>query len=591
MNLRLAGLMSCALIVSTLVATLFFNSYEVHTGNEAQIRSRWLSAVLFILAFISSFLLYVLIGRYTQKTRRNAHVDASGVAQEGDQRKENAQTNTASALSERMLSVLPLGVITYQESGQCVYANEAAAKAIDGSQEKLLAQNFKTDAFWYDAALVSLARTVLATGTPDKQEIRLTTEANRDVWLECYFTRFARSGNLYLLLVIKDIMARKFAERALIHAKENAENANNEKTRFIERMSRGMRTPLNAMLGFTQILNTEPLTREQREFVNEIDRSGDYLLDLINELLDLSRIESGKLIVVVQPTELASVVRQAIQLVHSDAVRYKVTIVENYEPSLVVLADSTRLRQILVNLLSNAVKYNRVGGKVVVDSVLLNSKRVRIRVSDSGPGIPQDKMNKLFKTFERLGAESTGVRGTGVGLAYSNQLAELMGAILGVESTLGQGSTFWLDLPLPEINEVKAMHEQQASMQADLRPSVLYIEDNATNMRLIETVFRYRPDLRFIPATNGEHGLELASRYLPAVILLDIHLPGLDGYAVLAALKNNPSTASIPVIAVSADAMPVDVERGIKAGFNYYVTKPVKIDELMAALDRLLPKR
>lgn len=384
---------------------------------------------------------------------------------------------------------------------------------------------------------------------------------------------------------VQDITQRKQIEEALVKAKELAERANKGKSEFLSRMSHELRTPMNAILGFAQVLETEPLTDEQQDFVKEIDQAGHHLLELINELLDLSRIEAGRFNMVIKSVSLPIVSEQAIQLVTPLLQQKGVALLNTCDADISVLADSTRLKQVLVNLLSNAAKYNREGGSIRMECGQVG-EMLRINISDTGIGIPTEKLPRLFMPFERLGAEFTAVDGTGIGLALCKHMVELMGGQIGVESQLGQGSTFWFELPLAVFPDaVQPLPEvAQSSLVSKLK--ILYVEDNAANLKMVEAMLRREPDMTLLTATDGKYGLELAQCYQPDVILLDIHLPGMDGYAVLKALKSRTETAAIPVIALSADAMPLDIEKGLAAGFSDYLTKPVKAMEIVDAVNR-----
>lgn len=362
----------------------------------------------------------------------------------------------------------------------------------------------------------------------------------------------------------------------LSDALEEIKEVSKAKSLFLSRMSHELRTPLNAICGFSQLLKLERLSEDQQESVDWIVKAGNHLLQLINDLLDLSRIDVGKLKISLEPVLLHKVIEDATNM--TQALRdYRGVALETECPEdLIVEADSTRLTQILVNLLSNASKYNRSGGKIsVICEPLVGKNQMRIKVVDTGYGIPMEKQDKMFQPFERLGAEFSEIEGTGTGLALSKNLAELMSASLGYSSAPGQGSTFWLDVPLSQSQSVPLQQKEARLLDREGGYRVLYVEDNLANLKLVKNIFKHHPEFILLTAIDGEHGLEVARREQPDVILLDIHLPVKDGYQVKAELEAEESTRDIPVIAMTADAMPDDIQRGMEAGFRHYLTKPI----------------
>jgi signal transduction histidine kinase/CheY-like chemotaxis protein len=377
-------------------------------------------------------------------------------------------------------------------------------------------------------------------------------------------------------------------------ARAAAEAANYSKSEFLSRMSHELRTPLNAVLGFAQLLELQSLTDDQHDSATQIVKGGRHLLDLINEVLDIARIETGNLALSSEPVLPGDVVSDVIDLVRPLAVERSVTITTNLGTSgAYVLADRQRLRQVLLNLLSNAVKYNRAGGTIAVGCDQRDPTHVRITVTDTGAGIAAELHPKLFQPFERLGAEQTNIEGTGVGLALSRRLADAMGGTLDFESTVGHGSTFWIELPVVEgpVERLERLNSipTEGARPEDRRYKVLYIEDNLANVKLIEHVFATRGDIDIVPAMQGRLGLDLALRDRPTLVLLDLHLPDIGGAEVLRTLRAHPATASLPVIVLSADATERQIERLLADGANAYLTKPIDIAEFLRVVDELLP--
>jgi signal transduction histidine kinase len=375
---------------------------------------------------------------------------------------------------------------------------------------------------------------------------------------------------------------------ALEHARDDAERASRAKSEFLSRMSHELRTPMNAILGFAQLIELSGVNPKLQRWGREIRAAGGHLLKLIEDLLDLSQIEVGHISVRAEPLALAPLLDEAIEIVQGAQPQQPAQIERHLAPALPpLLADIVRLKQILVNLLTNAAKYTPGGGRIVVGAETRPDGRVRIAVRDEGIGIARDQLERLFQPFERLGREGTGIEGTGVGLALSKRLADLMGCELGVESVEGTGSTFWLDVPTaPQNAGVAARSAPPAPTAGTREMRVLYIEDNAINRAVMQAFFDSQPAWRLLLAEDGQSGLRMAREALPDTILLDLHLPDCNGHDVLLALRADPATAGIRVIALSADARPEERERGLRAGLAAYLTKPVVFAELIAALEK-----
>jgi signal transduction histidine kinase/ActR/RegA family two-component response regulator len=389
------------------------------------------------------------------------------------------------------------------------------------------------------------------------------------------------------------------SNRELALATHAAEHANRAKSEFISSMSHELRTPLNAILGFGQLLaaDSDGLTPAKRsEFTRHILRAGNHLLNLINEILDLAKIESANMMLSMEPVSLQHMLAECQAMIEPAASQRNIRMLFSECGRLSVLADRTRLKQVLLNLLSNAIKYNRDDGTVVVDCVASAPGRVRLSVRDTGNGLRPDQIDALFQPFNRLGQETGGVEGTGIGLVVTKRLVELMKGHISVTSTTGIGSVFSIDLqeaePMPEtaapITVPGVLPSSGGSTAPTHAPLLLYVEDNPANQRLVEEIVSNRGDLRQLSAPDAQLGIELARAHMPQVILMDINLPGLSGRDAQAILRNDPKTAHIPVIAITANAMPRDLAQGLAEGFFRYVTKPIDVQKLNAAIDEAL---
>ncbi len=431
-------------------------------------------------------------------------------------------------------------------------------------------------------------------------EYRVLTARGVDLWLVDHgIPRFAADGRFEGFNIYGwDITERKAAQVAALAAKEEAERANRAKSEFLSRMSHELRTPLNAVLGFAQLLEVDrddPLSAAQRSRVQELQRGGLHLLGLINDVLDVARIEAGTLHLVLVPVELGDLARACMNLVQSFCTEQGIQLHPPAQGACWVLADPMRLRQVMLNLLSNAIKYNRPGGHVTM-SWRVDGEQVRIAVRDTGPGLTGAQQEKLFRAFERLQAEKTGVEGTGIGLALSKWLVDLMQGTIGVDSAPGDGSEFWFTLhsaqaPAPAARAPDVKPKVALPGRGGVVHDVLYIEDNEVNQILMEGMLSQRPQVKLRLASMPMEGLAQAIHQRPQLILLDIQLPGMDGFEVLRRLRLHEAEqglAPIPVVAVSANAMPEDRSRAAAAGFADYITKPIDLPLLLAVVDRML---
>jgi len=402
----------------------------------------------------------------------------------------------------------------------------------------------------------------------------------------------------------RDITERKILDQALQEtnlalqsAKLTAEKANLAKSDFLSSMSHELRSPLNAILGFAQLMEsgTPPPTPAQRQSIEQILQAGWYLLVLINEILDLALIESGKLTLSREPVSLTEMLSECRGMIEPSALKNGIGLTfPRLDDAPFIDADRTRVKQVLINLLSNAIKYNRAGGAVEVICTVMDGRRTRIGVHDTGNGLSPEKLAQLFQPFNRLGQESGNEEGTGIGLVVSKRLVELMGGEIGAESTVGVGSVFWIELHsthapqlVAAMSELKAAVPARAHSGAPLH-TLLCVEDNPANLMLVEKLLERRPEIQLLVAKDGMRGVEIARAARPDVILMDINLPGISGLVALSILAEDPQTAGIPVIALSANAMPSDIAKGLAAGFFRYLTKPIKVKEFMDTLDSAL---
>ncbi len=538
---------------------------------------------------------YLLIG-----TDNTARKQIEAEQKKLDQRLRDQQFYTRSLIEsniDALMTTDPEGIITD--------VNKQMEQLTDCTRDELIGAPFKDYFTDPDRAEAGILRVLSEKKVTDYELTARARDGMETVVSYNATTFYDRDRKLQgVFAAARDVTERKRLDKVLLEknlelesAKSLAEKANLAKSDFLSSMSHELRSPLNAILGFAQLMESgSPLpTPTQKASIDQILQAGWYLLDLINEILDLAVIESGKLSLSLEPVLLSDVMRECQAMIEPQADKRGIHMTfPRLDIPYCVHADRTRLKQVLINLLSNAIKYNRTDGTVVVDCVERGAERMSISVTDSGAGLSPDKVAQLFKSFNRLGQETSAEEGTGIGLVVSKRLVELMGGAIDVESTVGVGSTFRIELvadaPLEcaDGSARAAVHgEPEAQTETRLR-TLVYVEDNPANLTLVEQLIARRTDLRLLSASDGRAGIALVHASQPDVILMDINLPGISGVEAMRILRDDPATARIPVVAISANAMQRDIQKGMDAGFFRYLTKPIKIDEFMAALDAAL---
>jgi PAS domain S-box-containing protein len=518
-----------------------------------------------------------------------------------DQRLRDQQFYTRSLIESNIDAIM-----TTDPSGIITDVNNQMEALTGCTRDELIGAPFKS--YFTDPERASASITqVLSEGKVTDYELTARAKDGKETVVSYNATTFYnRDGILQgVFAAARDVTERKRLDHVLQEntvelekAKAIAEKANLAKSDFLSSMSHELRSPLNAILGFAQLMDTgSPVpTATQKGSIDQILHAGWYLLELINEILDLAMVESGRLSFSLEPVSLSDVIIECQAMIEPLAEKRGISMsFPRFESTCHVRADRTRLKQVLVNLLTNAIKYNQPRGAVVVDCALSTSGRVRISVSDTGAGLSPEKLMQLFQPFNRLGQEAGGEEGTGIGLVVSKRLVELMEGVIGAESTVGKGSIFWIELNADAAPHASHVKDASAAVIGSTIPPnrqrprlLLYVEDNPANLKLIEQLIARRHDLRLLTAQNGRDGITLARGYLPDVILMDINLPGINGIETMKLLRLDPATAHIPIVALSANAIPRDIEIGLQAGFFRYLTKPIKVNEFLETLNEVI---
>lgn len=521
-------------------------------------------------------------------------------------KEEAEQANHAkSELLLRMQTILDNavdGIITTTENGIVETFNPAAEKIFGYSSKEVTGRNIsmlmpEPDRHHHDSHLARYKSTKIPRVIGTGRVIEGLRKDGTTFPMEIALSEMKLGNNRYFTGIIRDITERKHIEEDLLHTKEEAERANYAKSEFLSRMSHELRTPLNAIIGFGQLLETnpdQPLSEQQADNVQEILHAGHHLLALINEVLDLSRIESGRIDINLEDIVIAPVIESCVAQLQPLADQKNITVNLTLSPGCAVLADVLRLREVLINLLSNAIKYNHDGGSIQIRCMHAGENRLRISVEDSGRGIAAEALPRLFKPFERMESAYNSIEGSGIGLAISKRLVEAMQGEIGVASLPGKGSNFWFELPCGESTRALTEAQPPATLTttdntASGARKLLYIEDNSANLRLMQKIISIRKNIELLDADNAEDGLVIAEQQHPDLILLDINLPGMDGFEALRRLRANPATRHIPVIAVTANAMASDIARGKSEDFAEYLIKPINVANFFDVLNRCLP--
>jgi len=538
---------------------------------------------------------YLLIG-----TDNTARKQVEAEQQQLAQRLRDHQFYTRS-LFESNIDAL----ITTDPSGIITDVNKQMGALTGCTRDELIGAPFKSCFTDPDRAEASI-KLVLSEKKVTNYELTARARDGKETGVSCnaatLYDRNRKQQGVFI--AARDVTERNLLDQVLQEknvelktARSVADKANLAKTEFLSSMSHELRSPLNAILGFAQLMESDspPPTPAQKESIAQILQAGWHLLKLIDEILDLAKVEAKQVPLSWEPVSLTEVMLECQGMIEPQAQQRGIQMTyPRSDLPYYVLADRTRVKQVLINLLSNAIKYNREQGTVEVKCTESTPERIRVSVKDTGAGLNPEQLAQLFQAFNRLGQEAGSEEGTGIGLVVARRLVELMGGEIGAESTVGAGSVFWFELH--SVAEPQRYQEEDKGAalprphvpQGERLHTLLYVEDNPANLKLVEQIIARHPDIRLLAALNGKSGIEIARASRPEVILMDINLPDISGYEALRFLRSDPATTHIPIIAISANAMPPDIEKSLEAGFFRYLTKPIKVGELMEALDAAL---